>query len=217
MATLSLPTKSKIATILGMSQDTRDPRPSRTDEPLLTQVARGDRGAAERVLDTYKGLVWSLAKRALETEADAEDATQEIFMEVWKSASRYDGSIASEATFIAMIARRRLIDRRRKIGRRPTEEAIYEDSSSAEIPSSMSEEDQETARIARDAMTELSQDQQRVLQLSIFHSQSHEKIATATGMPLGTVKTHARRGLIKLRSIIDERLRSTHSKDEVSA
>ncbi|MEM1422574.1 MAG: sigma-70 family RNA polymerase sigma factor [Planctomycetota bacterium] len=201
-----------------MSQDTSTPRPSRTDEPLLTKVARGDRGAAEEVLDTYKGLVWSLAKRALETEADAEDATQEIFLEVWKSASRYDRSIASEATFIAMIARRRLIDRRRKIGRRPSEEGIYEDTATTDEPSTnLSQEDQETARIARDAMSELSQEQQRVLQLSIFHNQSHEKIATATGMPLGTVKTHARRGLIKLRSVIDERLRRSDSKDEVSA
>ena len=218
MATLSLPSRGKIATILGMSQETSTPRPSRTDEPLLAKVARGDRGAAEEVLDTYKGLVWSLAKRALETEADAEDATQEIFLEVWKSAVRYDRSIASEATFIAMIARRRLIDRRRKIGRRPNEEAIYENTATTTEPSNnLSQEDQETARIARDAMTELSQEQQRVLQLSIFHNQSHEKIAASTGMPLGTVKTHARRGLIKLRSVIDERLRRTHSKDEVSA
>jgi RNA polymerase sigma factor (sigma-70 family) len=202
---------------MGMTHPSSATSPSRTDEPLLAQIARGDRGAAERVLERYKGLVWSLAKRALETEADAEDATQDIFLEVWKSASRYDGTIASEATFIAMIARRRLIDRRRKIGRRPTEEAIYDDTPPTTIPASLSQEDRETAAIARDAMTELSDEQQRVLQLSIFHNQSHEKIANSTGIPLGTVKTHARRGLIKLRAIIEERTRQSHSKDEVSA
>lgn len=187
------------------------------DEPLLARVARGERGAAEQVLNRYQGLVWSLARRALETEADAEDATQEIFLDVWKSASRYDGSIASEATFIAMIARRRLIDRRRKIGRRPTEEAIYDDTPPPELPASLGHEDRETARIAREALAELSDEQQRVLQLSIFHNQSHEKISTATGIPLGTVKTHARRGLIKLRSIIDARLSRSNTNDEVSA
>ncbi len=217
MATLQLPAKGKIATIMGMTPSNSAPEPPRLDEPLLTRVARGDNGAAERILKQYQGLVWSLARRALETEADAEDATQEIFLEVWKSAARYDGTIASEATFIAMIARRRLIDRRRKIGRRPSEEAIHEDTAPSQAPATFSQEDRETADIARQAMTELSEEQQRVLQLSIFHHQSHEKIASSTGIPLGTVKTHARRGLIRLRGIIEERLRATQTKDEVSA
>jgi len=200
-----------------MTRANPSPSPAGADEPLLKRVARGERGAAELILERYQGLVWSLARRALETEADAEDAVQEIFLEVWKSAARYDGSIASEATFIAMIARRRLIDRRRKIGRRPQTEVIHEDAPPTEPPNDLSSEDRETARIARDAMKDLSGEQQRVLQLSIFQGLSHEKIASATGMPLGTVKTHARRGLIKLRGIMDERMRESAATNEVSA
>lgn len=190
----------------------QEPADNRTEESLLALVARGDRSAPERLLERYRGLVWSLARRGCPTEADAEDATQEIFLDVWKSAARFDGSIASEATFIAMIARRRLIDRQRKAGRRPQTEVIVEGAATCPEPApELPEADRETAIIARDAMTELSQDQQKVLQLSIFQGLSHEKIASSTGMPLGTVKTHARRGLIKLRSIMETKLRSSGS------
>lgn len=217
MAIASIPIRYRVATILGMSHQQETSLPRAVEEPLLARVARGVPGATEDVLDRYQGLVWSLARRALETQADAEDAVQDIFLDVWKSAPRFDASVAAEATFIAMIARRRLIDRRRKIGRRPATESLYDESSPPEPPTDLSEEDRETAVVAREAMAELSKDQQRVLQLSIFQGLSHEKIATATDMPLGTVKTHARRGLIKLRSIIDTRLHGRDSTREVSA
>lgn len=184
---------------------------------LLPRIAEGDADAVEACLDRFGGLVWSLARRMCRDGHEAEDAVQDIFVEVWKNAGRYDSSVASEATFIAMIARRRLIDRRRRDSRRPKEAALTEEMFSGASahgsgdpagsfgkqlgarPGGMSGEDVEAAR---QVLSELSEDQQRVLQLSIFYGLSHEKISESTGLPLGTVKTHARRGLIKVREML---------------
>ncbi|MGP1273051.1 MAG: RNA polymerase sigma factor [Phycisphaerales bacterium] len=180
-----------------------------TSDNLLPKIAAGDPAATEECLDRYGGLVWSLARRMCPTREEAEDAVQEIFVEVWRTAGRYDASLASEPTFIAMIARRRLIDRRRKASRRPNPGALIEeavpgttdggDSAPAELVLS------EDAELAREVIAELSEEQQRVLQLSFYFGQSHEKISRSTGLPLGTVKTHARRGLIKVRELIRQR------------
>jgi RNA polymerase sigma-70 factor (ECF subfamily) len=169
---------------------------------LLPLIASGDKDAVQHCIDRYGGLVWSLARRFTGTDTDAEDATQDIFLDIWKSASRFDPGVASETTFVAMIARRRLIDRRRRESRQPAREAIFEDSlGDAQTPDDMSEE----ATVAVRALKNLSEDQQKVLRLSIFHGLTHERISEATGMPLGTVKTHARRGLIKLRDLLASR------------
>ena len=93
---------------------------------ILERVARGDPGAPAACIERFRGLVWSLARRLCANASDAEDAVQEIFIDVWKSASRFDPAIASETTFVAMIARRRLIDRGRRRMRRPEVPQIAE-------------------------------------------------------------------------------------------
>lgn len=187
-----------------MARVTQAAHESATDY-LLPLIADGDREAVQECIDRYGGLVWSLARRFTSTEPDAEDATQDIFLDIWKSASRFNPDVASETTFIAMIARRRLIDRRRKASRRPQSEVLFEDS----IPNSSMDggitELHDEAGIAVQELRKLSEDQQKVLRLSIFQGLTHERIAEATGMPLGTVKTHARRGLIKLRDLLASR------------
>lgn len=168
---------------------------------LLERVAAGDPAAPAECIDRFSGLVWSLARRLCSSASEAEDAVQEIFIDVWKSAGRFDPAIASETTFVAMIARRRLIDRGRRRMRRPEVPQIAEtiaDAAPARNPSETSEE----FGVAQRAFAQLRPEQQQVLQLAIHHGCSHEQIATATGMPLGTVKTHARRGLIKIRQIL---------------
>ncbi len=82
-------------------------------DTLLQRIAGGDRSAVAACIDTYSGLVWSLARRFLQNEADAEETVQEIFLELWEKAARFDPGVAGEVTFVSMIARRRLIDRRR--------------------------------------------------------------------------------------------------------
>jgi RNA polymerase sigma-70 factor (ECF subfamily) len=171
-------------------------------DSILQRVARGEHSAVQECLDRYSGLVWSLARRFCYNQSEAEDAVQEIFLDLWKSAARFDPAIASEATFVAMISRRRLIDRRRRASRQPDAETIgrnmVQPDESPERPAEVAEQ----ARVAARAMESLRPEQQRVLRLSIYQGLSHEKIAEATGLPLGTVKTHVRRGLIRIRELL---------------
>lgn len=169
---------------------------------LLQLVAAGDASGIPLVLDRYSGLVWSLACRASPNRADAEDAVQEIFTEIWRNAGRFDPSVASEATFIAMIARRRLIDRRRRANRRITSNHTL-DQAGATAAAEPTFDVGEDARLALDALEGLDPDQQRALRLSLIQGLSHEKIAEVTGLPLGTVKTCIRRGLIRIREAME--------------
>jgi RNA polymerase sigma factor (sigma-70 family) len=171
-------------------------------QSILKRIANGDQAAVQDCLKAYGGLVWSLARRMLRNSDDAEDAVQEIFVDVWKNAGRFDESQASETTYIAMIARRRLIDRIRFTQRRISADSI-EDMLSE--PAKTGDADIQTiveGREAFRALNELRPEQRQVLQLSIVHGLSHQEIADATGMPLGTVKTHARRGLIQARELL---------------
>lgn len=180
-------------------------------EDLLPAVARGDAAAVKACLDRYGALVWSLARRMSRSGTDAEDAVQEIFISVWKNAGRFDPNKGSEVTFVATIARRRLIDRLRQSGRRPNESPI-ESGPSPTAPGdeiTAPAELREEVGIANRALAELGEDQRRVLQMSIGHGLSHERIAEATGIPLGTVKTHIRRGLIRVRALLEEQRERT--------
>ncbi len=156
----------------------------------------------QQCMERFGGLVWSLARKFSNSGSDADDAVQEIFIDLWKSAARFDPAIASETTFVAMIARRRLIDRGRRRQRRLDSAPLTEGTAAAEGPQSDSTEVAEEAGRAQAAFEQLRPEQKRVLQLAIFHGRSHEEIARSTGLPLGTVKTHARRGLIRLRQIL---------------
>jgi len=188
------------------------PGPTRSrslTESILQRIASGDAAAVTECMDRFGGLVWSVARRYCASTADAEDAVQEIFIDLWRSAARFDETIASETTFVAMIARRRLIDRNRKKARRP-ETSMVPETLAIAAPGEIDEEiavNSEEARIAQEALGQLRPEQQRVLQLSIFHGASHEQISRSTGLPLGTVKTHARRGLIRIRELLESRRR----------
>lgn len=172
-------------------------------DDLLTRVARGDRAAVNECIARYGALVWSLARRWSPTATDAEDAVQEVFLELWRSAAKYDPSVSSEAAFIAMIARRRLIDRRRARGRRVETEPIEDSAAAAPLDGGgpTAETCAEAAFAAR-AVAQLRPEEQRVLLLATCHGMSHEEIASSTGMPLGTVKTHVRRALMRVRAAL---------------
>jgi RNA polymerase sigma factor (sigma-70 family) len=184
---------------------------SRLADTLLQRIAGGDKAAVGLVLDRYGGLVWSLARRAFPNASDAEEVVQEIFLEVWRMAGRFDPAIAAEATFIAMIARRRLIDRRRKVGRTiATTELAVEPGGASDRELNRADVGDDAKRAA-EALATLSAEQQRVLRLSVIQGLSHEKIAAATGLPLGTVKTHVRRGLIRVRELLETKGTGTRS------
>jgi RNA polymerase sigma-70 factor, ECF subfamily len=165
---------------------------------LLARVAAGERAAMRECLARHSGLVWTIARRF--EPGDAEDAVQEIFLDLWKSAARFDAAVASESVFVAMIARRRLIDRRRTRTRRPVTEAFGDEPALA-APGSGPDTCAEAAQAAR-ALDQLRPDQRRVLVLATCHGMSHSEIAEAIGIPLGTVKAHARRGLLAIRAAL---------------
>ena len=170
---------------------------------LLQRVGVGDTGAMLACMERFRGLIWSLVRRSCSNAADADDVVQEIFISLWSSAHRFDPTIASESTFVSVIARRRLIDRTRQRMRRPAPSSIIEDVEldRNELPRCQIKE---AGAIAQVALKKLRPEQQQVLHLSIECGCSHEQIATSTGLPLGTVKTHARRGLQKLRDALIE-------------
>lgn len=172
------------------------------NDTILQRIASGDRAAVQDCLDKYGGLVWSIARKMLRNSDDAEDAVQEIFIDIWKNAVKFDASQASETTFIAMIARRRLIDRIRFANRRIAAESIEDIVEQPEVRSDREMQISIEANEAAEAMKTLRPEQRQVLQLSIVQGLSQQEIADTTGMPLGTVKTHARRGLLMLREAI---------------
>jgi len=173
-------------------------------ECVLDRVAAGESSAVDDCMSQYGGLVWSLARRFCPDRTDAEDAVQEIFIEVWRNAGRFDAAIGSESTFVTMIARRRLIDRYRKRSRTPETSPVFEDAVACDNEQVDRAEIREEAARARRQMQRLRPEERRVLELSIDGGLSQSQIAEATNLPLGTVKTHARRGLMRLRRLLGE-------------
>jgi len=170
---------------------------------VLQRIASGDSAAVRECMDQYGALVWSLARRLSRTASDAEDATQEIFLDIWRSAGRFDAAQGSDKMFIAMIARRRLIDRLRKKSAEPPMDPVEVLESVAwSEPGSRSETSLEAEQAMR-ALAELRPEQRQVLELGLLHGFSQSEIATRLGMPLGTVKSFMRRGLIRVREYMN--------------
>jgi RNA polymerase sigma-70 factor (ECF subfamily) len=166
---------------------------------LLQRIALGEAAAVQECIDAYGPLVWSLARRLCPRNADAEDVVQEIFITLWKSAGQYDPDVASEATWVTTVARRKLIDLRRKLARRGETDEVGEDMpSSTPGQAELAERADEAARASR-ALSELRTEQRSVLELAVLHGLTYEQVAAKLAMPLGTVKTHARRGLMRVR------------------
>ena len=174
--------------------------PHVTEPSILSRIAAGDQNAVKECLDAYSGLVWSFAKRFMRNTADAEDAVQDIFTAIWLAADKYDPTIASECTYISTIARRRLIDQLRKAGRRPATESLDNDDSDQQQPivAGRLEDTAEVAKVER-VIDAMAPEIRNVLSLSLYEGYTHSEIARRMDLPLGTVKSRARRGLIKVR------------------
>jgi RNA polymerase sigma factor (sigma-70 family) len=168
---------------------------------LLPRVALGDSVAVRECIARYGGLVWSIARRFFGASPDSEDAVQEVFLELWRNAQKFDPNLGTEVTFVATIARRRFIDRRRKSRRQPETEMLNEAlPNESMMPPELGAE---AALVAR-AMSVLRPEQRQVLILTACHGLSHEEVAQYTGMPLGTVKAHARRGIMAIRQTLGD-------------
>ncbi len=171
-------------------------------QAILKRIASGDKTAVQDCMNAYGGLIWSLARRLSPNIDDAEDAVQEVFLDLWKNADRFDETLSSETTFVAMIARRRLIDRLRYSKRRISANSIEDLTVEPVNVNGNNLQLCVEAKEAAKALETLRPEQRQVLELSIIQGLSHQEISDATGMPLGTVKTHARRGLIQVREFL---------------
>ena len=169
---------------------------------LLTEVATGDSKAFEELTKKYGNLIWSIARRYLSNQAEAEDAVQEIFLALWQSASRFDANKVSEITFIATIARRRLIDGLRKNNKHKILQSIDDSISDDVFQQKSNLEKNAELSLAIGILETLEKKDQELLSLSIYQGYSHVEIAKLLNLPLGTVKTKIRRNLMKIREKI---------------
>lgn len=173
-------------------------------EPLLARIGQGDASAVRPLIDAYGGFVWSIVRArfpASQQQHDAEEVVQDVFASIWKDAGRFDPAKGSEKTFIAVIARRRVVDRLRRRGasQESAIEASQLDSQVDTKPAPGLSSEAEDVRKAAKAFENLPQPQRMVLRLFIVSGHTHEQISVATGVPLGTVKSHIRRGLARVR------------------
>lgn len=174
---------------------------SMTDS-VLTRIAEGDSRALRECIDQFGSLIWSIARRLTRTRADAEDAVQEIFTDIWRSAARFDPKQGSEKLFVATIARRRLIDRLRRLSHQGTTASTDELETLTWADPGVHAETCAEAQTAARAVMQLRPDQRQVLELGLLQGLSHSEIADTLKVPLGTVKTMMRRGLIQVRELM---------------
>jgi RNA polymerase sigma-70 factor (ECF subfamily) len=172
------------------------------EEPLLPQIAAGDRSAVAACIDRYGALVWSMARRLTPTSADAEDAVQDIFVDMWRYASRFDATRGSESVFVAILARRKLIDRMRRQKRRLASEEPLEEHHEATLAGALRAEQDSEMDSMHAILAHLTLPQRRVMELSLVQGMSHAEIVAHTGLPLGTVKTLIRRGILQAREFV---------------
>jgi RNA polymerase sigma-70 factor (ECF subfamily) len=171
----------------------------------LKQVAQGDHPALAVCYDLMGSAVFSLAVRMLRDRALAEDVTQDIFVQVWRQAGNFDTGRGSAEAWIMMIARTRILDRirSRKAG-------VVLKSVGDNLPESPAAEDwpddlaitREDAVNVRQALSELPVDQKQALEMAFFDGLTHVEISEKINVPLGTIKTRIRLGLLKVRDYL---------------
>ena len=183
----------------------------RADGMLLVQrVAGGDGGAVGELYDRYAPSLLAQIVAMLGDRAEAEDVLQEVFLQVWRQAGRYEPARSSVVTWLVLIARSRSIDRLRS-GRaldRAREAVKGEIQSSHTSPEGVHTVlSSERRRRVKEELARLPSEQSEVLGMAFFGGLTQSEIAAATGIPLGTVKTRTLLAMKKLRAALSDELR----------
>ena len=164
-------------------------------EALIRRMTSGDTNALAEIYDLFAGLVNGLALRILRDRTEAEDVVQEVFVQVWRQADRFDPGRGSPEAWICTMARTRALDRlRRRASRR-------EEPNDAAAPPSEAPRTEEAIAV-RKALLTLSADQRRALELAYYEGLTQTEIADRLGEPLGTIKTRIRTAMIRLRDVL---------------
>lgn len=172
-----------------------------SDSDLLLRVARGDRGAFELLYGRYARAVLSLALRLLRDRGRAEDATQETFTAIWRSARSYKPERGPGAPWLFAVARNAIVDRARARTDIPVEHG--EDTPSGDTsPGERAEQAWLQWRVHR-ALAELPERERTALELAYWSGLSQSEIAERLGVPLGTVKTRTRAALARLAQMLE--------------
>lgn len=181
------------------------------EQALVRAIASGDEQALGRAYDLHGRMVYSLALRILSSPPEAEEVLQDVFLQLWNGASRFDPERGRLPAWLVTITRNRSIDRLRARRARPggqTIEGLEEQVLETSTPiAEVTRED--AGGLARRALEELPPDERRVLELAYFEGLSQTQIADKLGSPLGTVKTRARNGLRRLRQALPLELLTT--------
>lgn len=175
--------------------------PGRTpDGELLRRIARGDRAAFETLYRRYVRAVYALALRRLGDREPAEDAVQETFASVWRSARTYRPERGPGAPWLYSIARNAVVDRLRSRGDAAAE--VPDSPAGGEGPQEHAEAGWLAWRV-HSALDELPENERTVLELAYWRGLSQSEISTELGIPLGTVKTRTRSGLGRLATLLE--------------
>jgi len=176
-----------------------------SDEALVALVARGDEDALAELYDRVGRIAYGLALRVLRDERHAEDAVQEAFLQVWRSAATFRAERAKASTWILTLVHRRAVDLVRREERRQAD-PLTDDSAAGVAP----EETDEAAwlRFERErvqaALKQLPDVQREALELAYYGGFSQSELADRLGVPLGTIKSRMFAGLARLRELLDD-------------
>jgi len=177
------------------------PDDSGTDAELLARVGERDREAFEILYGRYIRPVFGLALRRLGDRGHAEDAVQEAFAAIWRSASTYRPERGAAGGWLYTVARNAIVDRLRRNGL-ATDAELPELVSSEPGPPEQAEDSFVSWRVHR-ALEELQPREREVIELAYWSGMSQSEVADYLGLPLGTVKTRTRSGLAKLASLLE--------------
>ncbi|MGY6500350.1 MAG: RNA polymerase sigma factor [Acidimicrobiales bacterium] len=173
-----------------------------SEDQIATLFAAGDERALRLAYDRFSPLVFSLCRRSLAAEQDAEDVTQQVFISAWNSRDRFDASRGPLAAWIVGIAKFKIIDAQRASGRRrdTATEHIAEtaDDKGADVLDRVADR-----MVVVDALRHLPDERRNVLERAFFSDLTHPQIADELGLPLGTVKSHIRRGLATMKEQLE--------------
>ncbi len=188
----------------GTPADLADQSPAQASGQLagmLSRCARGDEHAFAELYDATARRVHGLVLRVVRDPAQAEEVTQEVYLEAWRTSARYDATKGSALSWLMTLAHRRAVDRVRAAEAASRQDTTYHQRTQV-VPHDTTAEAAESsleARRVRTALAELSTVQREALELAYFGGYTHTEVATMLDLPVGTAKTRIRDGLIRLR------------------